>query len=206
MNILIIGSGGREHALAWKIKQSPKCDKIYVAPGNGGTESVAINLELNTKNFEEVSSAISEYSIGLLVVGPEEPLVKGMVDFLKKEKSHKGLRIIGPSSDGAQLEGSKEFAKEFMVRHGIPTGKSKTVTSENLKETLKYIERLEPPYVLKADGLAGGKGVIITEELEEARKALKNLIEDKKFGEASEKVLLEEFLKGIEVSFFVVTD
>lgn len=206
MNVLIIGSGGREHALAWKIKQSPKCGKIFIAPGNGGTEKVAVNLPLNTKNFQEIADAIKKNEITLLIVGPEEPLVKGLVDFLLKDKSLKGLKIVGPKADGAQLEGSKEFAKEFMLRHGIPTGKSRTVTKENLKDTLKYMERLDPPYVLKADGLAGGKGVIITEELEEARTSLKSLIEDKKFGAASEKVLLEEFLKGIEVSFFVITD
>lgn len=206
MNVLIVGSGGREHALAWKIKQSPKCGKIYIAPGNGGTERIAHNLELNAKNFDEVATAVKQYEITLLIVGPEEPLVKGLVDFLKKDKSLKDLKIIGPTAEGAQLEGSKEFAKEFMLKYDIPTGKSRTVTKDNLAETLKYMERLEPPYVLKADGLAGGKGVIITEELEEARKSLKTLIEEKKFGEASEKVLLEEFLKGIEVSFFVITD
>ncbi len=206
MNILIIGSGGREHALAWKIKQSPKCGKIFVAPGNGGTGNLATNLPLDINNFNEIVSIIKEFKIELLIVGPEEPLVRGLVDFLEKEDSIKGLKIIGPKAHGAQLEGSKEFAKEFMLRHNIPTGKSRTVTKENLKETIKYMERMKPPFVLKADGLAGGKGVIITEKLGEARKSLRGLIEDRKFGEASEKVLLEEFLKGIEVSFFVLTD
>lgn len=206
MNILILGSGGREHALAWKIKQSPKCGKIFIAPGNGGTNKVGTNLELDLKNFDKVGDAIKEYEIDMLVIGPEDPLVGGIVDHLRSNKDFKKLRIIGPSAKGAMLEGSKEYAKEFMKRHNIPTADARTVTKENLEETLKYMERLDPPYVLKADGLAGGKGVIITEELEEARKSLRNLIEDKKFGEASEKVLLEQFLKGIEVSFFVITD
>lgn len=206
MNILILGSGGREHTLAWKIKQSPKCSQIYVAPGNGGTDKVAINLPFDGKDFDVVAEAIKEHKIDMLIVGPEEPLVNGIVDFLKADKSLSTLKIIGPSAEGAQLEGSKEYAKEFMNRYNIPTADSRTVTIDNLEDTLKYMERVEPPYVLKADGLAGGKGVIITEELEDARSALRNLIEDRKFGAASEKVLLEQFLKGIEVSFFVVTD
>jgi phosphoribosylamine--glycine ligase len=206
MNILILGSGGREHALAWKVKQSPKCGKIFIAPGNGGTHKVGTNLELDIKNFEAVGEAIIEHKIDMLIIGPEDPLVNGLVDQLRSNKEFKKLRIIGPGAKGAKLEGSKEYAKEFMKKHGIPTADARTVTKENLDETIKYMERLEPPYVLKADGLAGGKGVIITEELEEARKSLRNLIEDKKFGAASEKVLLEQFLKGIEVSFFVITD
>lgn len=206
MNILILGSGGREHTIAWKVKQSPKCGELFVAPGNGGTEKIATNLPIDGKDFEKVVSAIKEHKIDMLIVGPEEPLVKGIVDFLKKDKSLKKLRIIGPGAKGAQLEGSKEYAKEFMKKYGIPTADARTVTKENLEETIKYMERMDPPYVLKADGLAGGKGVIITEELEEARMSLRDLIENKKFGAASEKVLLEQFLKGIEVSFFVVTD
>jgi phosphoribosylamine---glycine ligase len=206
MNILIIGSGGREHTLVWKIKQSPKCGKVYVAPGNGGTNKIATNLNLNVKDFSKVAKAIKEHQIEMLIVGPEEPLVKGIVDFLREDKELNSLKIIGPNAKGAMLEGSKEFAKEFMIRHGIPTAKSQTVTKENLEESLKSMERIEPPFVLKADGLAGGKGVIITEELPEARKALRKLIEDKQFGEASEKVLIEHFLHGIEVSFFALTD
>ncbi|MEQ6167199.1 phosphoribosylamine--glycine ligase [Ekhidna sp. MALMAid0563] len=206
MNILILGSGGREHALAWKVKQSPKCGKIFIAPGNGGTHKVGTNLDLDPKNFDSVAEAIKENEIDLLIVGPEDPLVNGIVDHLRANKDFKKLRIIGPKAKGAMLEGSKEYAKEFMKKYKIPTADARTVTKDNLEETIKYMERLEPPYVLKADGLAGGKGVIITEELEEARKALRSLIEDKKFGAASEKVLLEQFLKGIEVSFFVITD
>lgn len=206
MNILILGSGGREHAMAWKIKQSPKCDKIFLAPGNGGTEEKFTNLPIDIKKFDLVATAIKENKIDLLVVGPEVPLVNGVVDFLREDKKLKDLKIVGPTAAGAQLEGSKEYAKEFMKKYGIPTADARIVTKENLEEVSKYMERLDPPYVLKADGLAGGKGVIITEELSEARKELRNLIEDKKFGDASEKVLLEQFLKGIEVSFFVLTD
>ena len=206
MNILILGSGGREHAIAWKIKQSPKCEKIYVAPGNGGTKDIATNLALDINNFERVSDVIMQNQIDLVVVGPEDPLVNGIVDFLKNDPKLKEVRIIGPGAAGAKLEGSKEYSKEFMKKYGIPTADAKTVTKENLNEISRYMERMDPPYVLKADGLAGGKGVIITEELDEARAELKNLIEQKKFGAASEKVLLEQFLKGIEVSFFVLTD
>ncbi len=206
MNILILGSGGREHALAWKVKQSPKCGNLFVAPGNGGTDKIAVNLSVDIKNFDLVGEAIKEHKIDLIVIGPEDPLVNGIVDFLEKDAAFKGLRIVGPNAAGAQLEGSKEYAKEFMKRHGIPTADARTVTKQNLSEVSKYMERMDPPYVLKADGLAGGKGVIITEELGEARSALSNLIEGRKFGDASEKVLLEQFLKGIEVSFFVLTD
>lgn len=192
--------------MAWKIKQSPKCDEIFIAPGNGGTGSVGTNIPLDPKNFADVEKIVQDKAIDLLVVGPEDPLVNGIVDHLRSKDEFKELLIIGPDAKGAQLEGSKEYAKEFMKKYGIPTADARTVTKDNLEETLKYMERLDPPYVLKADGLAGGKGVIITEELEEARKSLRNLIEDKRFGAASEKVLLEQFLKGIEVSFFVITD
>lgn len=205
MNILILGSGGREHALAWKVKQSPKCGEIFIAPGNGGTDKVGTNLDIDLKSFDKVEAALKEHNIEMLIVGPEDPLVNGIVDHLKKNKAFKKLMIIGPTAKGAMLEGSKEYAKDFMKKYKIPTADARTVTKENLEETIKYMERLDPPYVLKADGLAGGKGVIITEELEEARKSLRELI-DGKFGEASEKVLLEQFLKGIEVSFFVITD
>lgn len=206
MNILILGSGGREHTLAWKIKQSPKCEQIFVAPGNGGTEKIATNLDLNIKDFDEVANAIKEHKIDMLVVGPEEPLVNGIVDFLSEDKELKKLRIIGPKSEGAKLEGSKEFSKQFMERHKIPTAKAKVITEENIEEGDRFLDRLAPPFVLKADGLAGGKGVIITEELPAAKNALRELLVEKKFGKASERVLIEEFLRGIEVSFFVLTD
>ncbi|MEQ9403270.1 MAG: phosphoribosylamine--glycine ligase [Cyclobacteriaceae bacterium] len=206
MNILIIGSGGREHTLAWKIKQSPKCDQIYVAPGNGGTSKIATNLSIDVKNFSEVATAVKEHNIELVVVGPEDPLVNGMVDFLSNEKDLKKLKIVGPKSEGAMLEGSKEFAKDFMNRHGIPTAKAKVVTADTIEEGDRFLDRMNPPFVLKADGLAGGKGVIITEELPDAKQALRDLLIDRKFGKASERVLIEEFLHGIEVSFFVLTD
>ncbi|MEM6736277.1 MAG: phosphoribosylamine--glycine ligase [Bacteroidota bacterium] len=206
MNVLILGSGGREHALAWKIKQSPKCGSLFVAPGNGGTNEIVTNLAVDIKRFEQVAATVKENDIELLLVGPEDPLVHGIVDFLKEDKELGDLKIIGPTVEGAKLEGSKEYAKEFMKRHNIPTANAKIVTKENLEEVSKYMEQLDPPYVLKADGLAGGKGVTITEELIEARSVLHNLIEDRKFGNASEKVLLEQFLEGIEVSFFVLTD
>ncbi|NQZ75411.1 MAG: phosphoribosylamine--glycine ligase [Ekhidna sp.] len=206
MNILILGSGGREHALAWKVKQSPKCGQIFIAPGNGGTDKVGTNLDLDAKNFAKVESAIKEHDIKMLIVGPEDPLVNGIVDHFRAKSEFDNLKIIGPDAEGAKLEGSKEYAKEFMKRHDIPTADSRTVTMENLQEITKYMERWDPPYVLKADGLAGGKGVIITEELRDARESLRDLVEGRKFGKASEKVLLEQFLKGIEVSFFVITD
>jgi len=206
MNILILGSGGREHTLAWKIKQSPKCEKIFVAPGNGGTGKIAQNLDLDLKDFDVVSESIKVNKIDLLVIGPEEPLVNGIVDFLTKDKALSDLKIIGPKSKGAMLEGSKEFSKDFMNRHKIPTAKAKVITVDNLEEGDRFLDRMNPPFVLKADGLAGGKGVIITEELQEAKKALRDLLVNKKFGKASERVLIEEFLKGIEVSFFVLTD
>lgn len=206
MNILILGSGGREHTIAWKVKQSPKCEKIFVAPGNGGTAKIATNLDLNINDFPKVAEAIKQHDIKLLVVGPEEPLVKGIVDFLEEEKGLKRLKIVGPKKAGAMLEGSKEFAKEFMNRHDIPTAKAKVVTADNLEEGDRFLDRMNPPFVLKADGLAGGKGVIITEELPDAKQTLRDLLVDRKFGEASEKVLIEQFLRGIEVSFFVLTD
>lgn len=206
MNILILGAGGREHTMAWKIKQSPKCGEIFVAPGNGGTAKIATNLDVNIKDFEAVAGTIKEHKIDLLVVGPEDPLVNGIVDFLEKDKELKKLKIIGPRSDGAILEGSKEFSKEFMKRHDIPTAKARVVTADTIEEGYQFLDRMNPPFVLKADGLAGGKGVIITEELPDAKQALRDLLIDKKFGKASERVLIEEFLKGIEVSFFVLTD
>lgn len=206
MNILIIGSGGREHALAWKIKQSPKCNELYIAPGNGGTSELATNLNLNVNDVEAVKSSILEHNIHLVVIGPEDPLVNGLVDNLKSDSELKDLLIVGPSQNGAQLEGSKEFAKDFMKKYGVPTAAAEVFDATNIQDGYKFLESLEPPYVLKADGLAAGKGVLITESIEEAKANLDELILNKKFGEASAKVLIEEFLQGIELSVFVLTD
>lgn len=206
MNILIIGSGGREHALAWKIKQSPKCENLYVAPGNGGTTDLATNLDINVKDFSAVKAAVKENKVGLLVVGPEEPLVNGLVDTLKADDSLKDLLIVGPGQLGARLEGSKQFAKDFMNKYGVPTAAAKVFDKANIEAGYQFLEQLQSPYVLKADGLAAGKGVLITESLEEAKKNLNDLILEQKFGTASSSVLIEEFLTGIELSVFVLTD
>ncbi len=206
MNILVVGSGGREHTLAWKIKQSPKCDKVFVAPGNGGTENVAINLPINIDDHNQVKSVIIENGIDLVVIGPEVPLVNGIVDDLKAATELKDLKIVGPAKSGAMLEGSKQFAKDFMQKYGVPTAGAKIITEANLKEGYEFLESLKPPYVLKADGLAAGKGVLITKDIDEAKTNLTDLIVNKKFGDASAKVLIEEFLSGIELSVFVLTD
>ena len=204
-NVLVLGSGGREHALAWKIAQSDSVSKVYIAPGNAGTASVGTNLAINISNFQEVKDVVLKNRINLVVVGPEQPLVDGIVDFFKNDNDLNNIKIIGPDKKGAQLEGSKAFAKQFMEKYGIPTAKCFTVTSENLADGLKYLETLEAPYVLKADGLAAGKGVLIINELEEAKAELKEMLSGK-FGSASAKVVIEQFLKGIEVSMFVLTD
>lgn len=206
MNILVIGSGGREHALAWKIRQSPRCSQLFLAPGNGGTGQIATNLDIDVKDFTALKAAIREHSIHLIVVGPEDPLVNGVVDDLKADASLKGLLIIGPSKDGARLEGSKEYAKEFMLRHGVPTAAARTFHAGNIAEGYAFLKTLRPPYVLKADGLAAGKGVLITDDVEEARRNLEDLILHQKFGAASARVLIEAFLSGIELSVFVLTD
>ena len=206
MNILVIGSGGREHALSWKLSQSKLCEQLFIAPGNAGTERVGTNVLLNPEDFASLAAFIKNNNVDLVVVGPEAPLVKGIRDFLENEPELKELMIIGPGKSGARLEGSKDFSKEFMVKHGIPTGKSMTFHKENLKEALLHLKTLEAPYVLKADGLAAGKGVIITESLNEAEDTLKDMIQNKKFGEASARVLLEEYLDGVELSVFVLTD
>jgi phosphoribosylamine---glycine ligase len=206
MNILIIGSGGRESAFAWKIAQSKACEKLFTAPGNGGTASIGQNIDLAVSDFEGIKKLVLREQIQLVLVGPEEPLVKGIVDYFKADKSLKKIHIIGPDAQGAQLEGSKDFSKAFMLKHGIPTAASATFTAENLDAGIAYLAKQAAPYVLKADGLAAGKGVIITESLHEAQSALKDMILNKKFGEASTKVLVEEFLKGIELSVFVLTD
>lgn len=206
MNILILGSGGREHGLAWKINQSPKCTKLYVAPGNAGSGTVAENVTLKANAFSEVAGFIKRKEISLLIVGPEAPLVGGIRDYLEADRELKGLKIIGPGKKGAQLEGSKDFAKRFMNKNGIPTAYSKTFTAEMFDEALGYISGLPLPIVLKADGLAAGKGVIICENHDKAKKTLEEMLIGERFGAASRSVVIEEFLKGIEVSVFVLTD
>ena len=204
-NVLVLGSGGREHALAWKIAQSEKVSKVYIAPGNAGTALVGQNIVINIADFQAVKDVVLKYYINLVVVGPEQPLVDGIVDFFKADEDLRDVKIIGPDRVGAQLEGSKAFAKKFMEKYGIPTAKCFTVTSSNLDEGLQYLTTLEPPYVLKADGLAAGKGVLILDAIADAQNELKEMLSGK-FGAASAKVVIEQFLKGIEVSMFVLTD
>ena len=205
MKLLLLGSGGREHALAWKIAQSPKIEKLYIAPGNAGTRNVGENVAIKADDFEAIKTFVLENGIQMVVVGPEDPLVKGVYDFFKEDDALKDIPVIGPSRTGAVLEGSKEFAKEFMMRHNIPTAAYKSITTENLEEGLAFLETLEAPYVLKADGLCAGKGVLILPTLEEAKKELKEML-DGMFGNASATVVIEEFLSGIECSVFVLTD
>lgn len=206
MNILIIGSGGREHAFAWKMAQSKKCDKLFVAPGNAGTGQIATNVDIKVDDFEGIKKLVLAESIGLVLVGPEDPLVKGIVDFFKADKQLKKVKIVGPDASGARLEGSKDFSKAFMQKHGVPTAFSETFTRETLETGLAYLDKQSGPYVLKADGLAAGKGVIITESKDEAKASLKEMLTEGKFGEAGDKVLVEQFLKGIELSVFVLSD
>ncbi len=206
MNILILGSGGREHAFAWKIAQSSKCTKLYIAPGNAGTSEVAENVEIGVNEFDKISQFVSEKNIDLLVVGPEEPLVKGLVDYLEFIPAHAQLKIVGASKEGAQLEGSKDFSKIFMEKYNIPTAAYKTFTSHQATQALAYLETIPAPYVLKADGLAAGKGVIISSDLKEAQASLHDMLVNLKFGDASAKVVIEQFLDGIELSVFVLTD
>jgi len=206
MNILVLGSGGREYALAWKIAQSPKTDKLFIAPGNAGTGVLGVNLPIETTEFENIKKAVVENDIDMVVVGPENPLVEGIHDFFLEDDYLKNIKIIGPSRAGARLEGSKDFAKQFMFKHNIPTAAYKTFNRDNLEQGYAFLESLKPPYVLKADGLAAGKGVVIVNDLEEAKSELKKMIEEAKFGEASTKVVIEEFLSGIELSVFIVTD
>lgn len=206
MTILLLGSGGREHALAWKMLQSSKCTSLFVAPGNAGTASIAQNVALNPNDFEAVKTFVLQEKVEMVVVGPEDPLVLGIYDFFKNDIQINHIPVIGPSKIGAQLEGSKEFAKEFLVRHNIPTAKYESFTKDTVAQGFTFLETLAPPYVLKADGLAAGKGVLILHDLEEAKLELKNMLVDAKFGEASSKVVIEEFLDGIELSCFVLTD
>ncbi|MDQ5930711.1 MAG: phosphoribosylamine---glycine ligase [Bacteroidota bacterium] len=206
MTILLLGSGGREHAFAWKMIQSPLCEKLFVAPGNAGTASIAENVAIAPTDFEAVKALVLKENISLVVVGPEDPLVKGIYDYFKNDESLKHIPVIGPSKLGAQLEGSKEFAKEFLIKHNIPTAAYDSFTAATVEQGCEFLETLQPPYVLKADGLAAGKGVLIIHDLEEAKTELRNMLVHEKFGAASSKVVIEEFLDGIELSCFVLTD
>jgi phosphoribosylamine--glycine ligase len=205
MNILLLGSGGREHAMAWKIAQSPKLSSLFIAPGNPGTAKLGTNLPIAATNFSELKKAVIKNKIEMVVVGPEDPLVKGVVNFFAEDQLLKRIPVIGPDKIGAQLEGSKDFSKKFMFRHNIPTAGYLSVTSENLSEGIEFLKNLQPPYVLKADGLAAGKGVLIFNELEETISELNSMLNGK-FGAASKTVVIEEFLSGIECSVFVITD
>lgn len=205
MKILVLGSGGREHALAWKIAQSPKVDKLFIAPGNAGTKTVGENINIKATDFAAVGAFALQENIDMIIVGPEDPLVEGIYDYFQNNPLLKSIAVIGPSQQGAQLEGSKEFAKGFMSRHNIPTARYKSINKDNLEEGLSFLETLEAPYVLKADGLCAGKGVLILPTLEEAQKELKEMINGM-FGSASATVVIEEFLSGIECSVFVLTD
>lgn len=205
MNILLLGSGGREHAIAWKIAQSPKVDKLFIAPGNAGTAFVGTNVAIKADDFAAIKTFAIENAIDMVVVGPEDPLVKGVYDFFKNDEALSHIPVIGPSKSGARLEGSKDFAKAFMMRHQIPTARYKSISAENLEEGYRFLESLEAPYVLKADGLAAGKGVLIIDSLEEAKRELSEMLSGM-FGDASKTVVIEEFLDGIECSVFVLTD
>ncbi|MDG2435520.1 MAG: phosphoribosylamine--glycine ligase, partial [Polaribacter sp.] len=206
MNVLILGSGGREHAFALKLSQSNKIKQLFVAPGNAGTHKIATNISINPTDFQAVKNTVVKNNIQMVVVGPEAPLVEGIHDFFLADADLKKIPVIGPKKDGALLEGSKDFSKQFMQKHGVPTAKYQSFTKENLEEGFAFLETLEPPFVLKADGLAAGKGVLILNSLEEAKKELEEMVANQKFGEASSTVVIEEFLKGIELSVFVLTD
>lgn len=206
MNILILGSGGREHALAWKISKSSSCNKLFIAPGNAGTELVGQNIQISATDFQSIKKLVIKEEIVMVIVGPEDPLVKGIFDFFQSDNLLNHITVVGPSKEGAKLEGSKEFAKEFMLRNNIPTAKYKSFTKENIKEGYDFLDSLKPPYVLKADGLAAGKGVLIINELKKAKEELELMLLKSKFGNASEKVVVEEFLDGIELSVFVITN
>ena len=205
MKLLLLGSGGREHALAWKISQSPKVEKLYIAPGNAGTREVGENVALSATDFEGIKAFVLENNVDMVVVGPEDPLVKGVYDYFRDDELLKGIPVIGPSKEGATLEGSKDFAKAFMMRHGIPTARYQTFTQETLDEGIAFLHTLEAPYVLKADGLCAGKGVLILDTIEEAEKELREMLGGM-FGSASTSVVIEEFLSGVECSVFVLTD
>lgn len=206
MNVLVLGSGGREHALSHKISQSNRCEKLFIAPGNAGTASLGENVNLNIEDAIEVGAFVKANAIGIVVIGPEAPLVSGLHDGLKADPSLSDLVVVGPRQAAAELEGSKDFAKKFMIRHNIPTAAYETFTKDTLEQGQAFLETLDPPYVLKADGLAAGKGVLIIEDLQEAKDELKNMLIDAKFGDASTRVVIEEFLSGIEFSIFALAD
>lgn len=206
MRILVLGSGGREHAFSWKIAQSPKCEALFVAPGNAGTSEVGTNVNIAVTDFEGIGNFVKQENIDLVVVGPEDPLVKGITNYFKSQADLASVGLVGPSKEGAQLEGSKDFSKQFMERHQVPTARSKTFTLENLEEGLNYVSSHPLPVVLKADGLAAGKGVIIAETHDHARETLTEMLVDAKFGDASSRVVIEQYLDGIELSVFVLTD
>ena len=206
MHVLILGSGGREHAMAWKIAKSSSCNKLFIAPGNAGTKEIGTNINIDVNDFSSIKQLVLKEEIDMVIVGPEDPLVNGISNFFKVNEALKDIIIIGPCKEGAQLEGSKEFAKQFMQRHNIPTAKYQAFNKDTLEEGYNYLEGLNPPYVLKADGLASGKGVLIIDDLQEAKDELKSMAADAKFGDASKKVVIEEFMDGIELSVFVITD
>ena len=206
MNVLVLGSGGREHTFAWVIAKSPLCDSLFVAPGNSGTAGIATNLEIGVNDFQSIKKAVLKHDIQMVIVGPEDPLVRGIHDFFLNDPALKYTAVIGPQKAAAQLEGSKEFAKEFLFRHQIPTAAYQSFTAHEIEKGYAFLETLSPPYVLKADGLAAGKGVLIIKDLRAAKTELKQMLLDSKFGAASAKVVIEEFLDGIELSCFVLTD
>lgn len=206
MNILILGSGGREHAFTLKLLKSKKINQIFVAPGNAGTHKIATNINIGVSDFKAIKKAVLENDIKMVVVGPEVPLVEGVHDFFLADNELKNIPVIGPKKDGALLEGSKDFSKQFMQKHGVPTARYESFTKDNLTDGFAFLETLEPPFVLKADGLAAGKGVLILNSLEEAKAELEEMVSNQKFGEASSTVVIEEFLKGIELSVFILTD
>lgn len=206
MNVLVLGSGGREHTFAWKITKSPICNRLFVAPGNSGTATIAKNLEIGVNDFQSIKKAVLKYDIQMVIVGPEDPLVRGIHDFFLNDPDLNNIAVIGPQKAAAQLEGSKEFAKEFLVRHQIPTAAYQSFTAHEIEKGYAFLETLSPPYVLKADGLAAGKGVLIVKDLIAAKTELKQMLLGSKFGAASAKVVIEEFLDGIELSCFVLTD
>jgi len=206
MNILVLGSGGREHAFCWKIAQSSQLDKLFIAPGNAGTNQIGVNVDIQVNDFVAIGQFAIEHRIDFVLVGPEDPLVNGIHDYFLADENLKNIAVIGPNKEAAQLEGSKDFSKQFMKRHNIPTAKYQTFTKDTLNDGYAFLESMKPPYVLKADGLAAGKGVLIIDNLPEAKKELKSMLSEAKFGDASSRVVIEQFLKGIELSTFVLTD